>query len=547
VSSAAQEFTELAALCGLILDPWQRWVLEHMLAEGADGLWLCYEILLIVARQNGKGSCLEARELGGLFLLHEPLIFHTAHRFDTSVRAFRRLRDLIEDVPDLDRRVRAYPQSHGSEGIELLPIPTLIMGSDGKMVRRSVAPELKYKTRSQTSGRGFDKVTLLVYDEAMFLDADDVGASLPSQGVSANPQVIYTASAGLEVSTQLALMRRRLLAAWDDDEETYHPERADPDMFGAEWSIRPHHERCEPGCRKHDDPYTIRSYARANPGLGMPRPGGGPLSVRKIERYRSGMSAVQFAREILSVGTYPAPADGWAVIGRKLWTSTMTADLDRPAFPAFAVDMPNDRSMTSIAVAGSRADQRLQVEVTDHKPTGAWVIPRCVQLARQHKPCAFVIDKRSAAGSLIEPLEQRGLVITQPQAADIAHACGDFYDMARDDLLRHPQHDGLDGAVAGAVWRKLGDARAYDRANLAVDISPLVAVTLAAWGHKTFGPAGDYDAGDSVLFNPAEIIRLYRMGVYGMADIARLRDSGLLGDRELDALREAGIAVPAGI
>src|SRR5258708_9753106 len=70
VSSAAQEFIELAALCGLILDPWQRWVLEHMLAEGADGLWLCYEILLIVARQNGKGSILAAPELAGPFVLH---------------------------------------------------------------------------------------------------------------------------------------------------------------------------------------------------------------------------------------------------------------------------------------------------------------------------------------------------------------------------------------------------------------------------------------------------------------------------------------------
>src|SRR5260221_14706191 len=120
--------------------------------------------------------------------------------------------------------------------------------------------------------------------------------------------------------------------------------------------------------------------------------------------------------------------------------------------------------------------------VTDHTRTGGWVVRGCVQLARQQKRCAFVIDKRSAAGSLIEPLEQRGLVITQPQASDIAHACGDFYDMARDDLLRHPQHDGLDGAVAGAVWRKLGDARAYDRANLAVDISPFVAVGAGGGG-----------------------------------------------------------------
>src|SRR5258707_4865842 len=147
VSSAAQEFTELAALCGLILDPWQRWVLEHMLAEGADGLWLCYEILLIVARQNGKGSCLEARELGGLFLLHEPLIFHTAHRFDTSVRAFRRLRDLIEDVPDLDRRGGGGPPAHRPGGREGVPAPPPIMGRGGQKGRRAGGAGLEGKKR----------------------------------------------------------------------------------------------------------------------------------------------------------------------------------------------------------------------------------------------------------------------------------------------------------------------------------------------------------------------------------------------------------------
>jgi hypothetical protein len=46
-------------------------------------------------------------------------------------------------------------------------------------------------------------------------------------------------------------------------------------------------------------------------------------------------------------------------------------------------------------------------------------------------------------------------------------------------------HPSLDAAVAGAKERDLGDAKALTRAASSVDISPLVAVTLAAWGHMT--------------------------------------------------------------
>jgi hypothetical protein len=57
--------------------------------ERADGKWAAFEVGLNVARQNGKGSILEARELAGLFLLGERLIIHSAHEFATSLEAFR--------------------------------------------------------------------------------------------------------------------------------------------------------------------------------------------------------------------------------------------------------------------------------------------------------------------------------------------------------------------------------------------------------------------------------------------------------------------------
>lgn len=98
-SSAGREAVDLAKLAGLVLDDWQALVLEHSLTERTDGRWAAFEVGLNVPRQNGKGSVLEARELAGLFLLGERLIIHSAHQFDTSLEAFRRLLFLIEDTP----------------------------------------------------------------------------------------------------------------------------------------------------------------------------------------------------------------------------------------------------------------------------------------------------------------------------------------------------------------------------------------------------------------------------------------------------------------
>jgi hypothetical protein len=51
--------------------------------------------------------------------------------------------------------------------------------------------------------------------------------------------------------------------------------------------------------------------------------------------------------------------------------------------------------------------------------------------------------------------------------------------------LRYVPRPALDAAVAGAATRPLGDSWAWARKGLSVDICPLVAVSLARWGHAT--------------------------------------------------------------
>src|SRR6185437_5906810 len=71
VSTLGREAIELAAVAGLNLDPWQQLVLLDSLGQRPDGRWAAFEVGLVVARQNGKDSILEAMEIAGLFLFGE--------------------------------------------------------------------------------------------------------------------------------------------------------------------------------------------------------------------------------------------------------------------------------------------------------------------------------------------------------------------------------------------------------------------------------------------------------------------------------------------
>src|SRR3954471_8205524 len=97
-----RDAVELAEVAGLTLDPWQQWVLENACAQRADvflnpfskeydRMWAARDVGLVVARQNGKGSILEARQLAGLFLFGEKTIIHSAQDFATSGEHFRRV------------------------------------------------------------------------------------------------------------------------------------------------------------------------------------------------------------------------------------------------------------------------------------------------------------------------------------------------------------------------------------------------------------------------------------------------------------------------
>lgn len=453
VSSAGQEAIDLAAKAGLCLDPWQQHVLRVGMAEKADGSWAAFEIGVNVPRQNGKGGIIEARELWGLFIGGEELILHSAHEFKTAKNAFRRIERLIRGCPDLHKRVKQYRQTVGEEWIEL---------HNGSMLR--------FIARSKGSGRGFSGWSNML-DEDMILGDNEMDALLPTMAAIDNPQIWYLGSAGIgSPSVQLGRLRRRALAAI----EAGVP---DPSLAYMEWSADPHVDECPKDCDKHDDAASDEAVLKANPAVGY------RLTLAKVANERMTLSADGYARERLGVGDYPSDvADTWQVIGEDAWRALAAAE-SAPGDPvAFSIDMTPERSHAAICVAGEWRGGT-HVEVVDHRPGTGWILDRAADLHEKWRPRCWVIDAGGPAGSLIPAIEERlGIEVVQPKVREVAAACGQFYDAVTEQSLSHLDQAPLAAALAGAQQRPLGDAWAWARRIVSVDISPLVAATNAKWG-----------------------------------------------------------------
>jgi hypothetical protein len=446
-SSLGDDAIELAVLAGLHLDPWQQFVLRHMLRRRRNGKWAAFETACIVPRQNGKGAILEARELAGLFLLDEQLLLHSAHEFKTAREAFRRIQALIQNTRDFERRVRRVHTANGNEMIEL-----------------KSGQRLQFVARSAGSGRGFSG-DFIGLDEAQILSDEPMAALVPTLSARPNPQVCYMATAGTEASIQLGRVRERGMRGDD---------RA---LFFSEWSVD----------EENYDPSDPVAVALSNPSLGI------RIALEYVEQERGALGSDSFDRERLGIGRYPTDlADVWAVIPKRAWDELADNDSELEDPVAFAVDVsPNERT-ASIAVSGQRGDGNLFVELVDRRDGTAWVRDRLLELDKEWSPCATVIDVGGPAGSLVTQLENEGLRIVKPTVGEVAQSCGQFYDAATDSrTLRHlgdvPSQRPLRQALAGAQKRPLRDAWAWDRKHPSVDISPLVAATLAAWGFTTYG------------------------------------------------------------
>ncbi len=432
------------------LDEWQRFCIRGLLSEDETAR-LCAEIaLVIVPRQNGKGTILEVVELYALFVLDLPLILHTAHLGETSADHMARMWAAICSDPELEGQCKQV-LSKGSEAIE-----------------RRNGGEIRFRTRSEKGGRG-GSPQMVVFDEALFLTPQQQSATVPSLSAQTmredRPLMIYASSAPIDRSEVLHNVRGSVLRG------------EMPQAFMAEWSVElPDHDGDLAGAIRAvmSDPDAI--YV-ANPGVGIRIDPAWCLTTERGTMTDEGWCVERLGVVFTADGNSGVlPPNHW----QACWDKTSSADGGR-----IALSVGPGGSWAAIGLAAERADGSLHLEVVRHALGTDWVVEAAKAGTALYGP--LLVDPKTPTMAVLTDLENAGIEVEELATADVTKACAELQLDVKNCRVRHLGQPELNAAVAGVAIRPVGEAWVFSAKASSVDVQPLLAVTLAAHGARVAG------------------------------------------------------------
>lgn len=434
---------------GSALDPWQRRILDCWLGTDGEGRFTTTSAGLTVPRQNGKNVCLEAREFYGIVILGERVL-HTAHQVRTSKKAFRRLVALFTDkrFPEIIELVRQIRFTNGEECIEL-----------------TNGGSIEFSSRSRQAARGYDGISLVVYDEAQELTDDQVEAIMATLSASAtgSRQILYTGTPPYPGCPGEVFRRRRQVCQ----------ESPGPHDAWHEWSVK-----AESAADIHvGDP---KLWYATNPALGI------RLSEEFTGEELRTMSADGFARERLGWWSPILATAAEPALDLKAWAAAASDERRPEGKVAYGVKFAADGSEVALAGAVISPDGKVRISLIDRKPTGhgtkwlaAWLNERYARAS------CVVIDGRNGADVLVDRVSEvwkaKGSVV-RPAARDVCAAAGQLQDaLAEGRLSWYRPQEALNQSATSSTRRPLAGGWAFAGA----DAAPIEACALALWGAKT--------------------------------------------------------------
>lgn len=456
--TAGPEAVELGASVGLLADDAQAFIMDVMLAVEPNDTWACLEFGLIEARQNGKGMPFDLAELHALMIEKESLIVHSAHRFSTALKAFRRMEQLFLNYDDLRRHVKRIVHSHGEEGIQL----------------QHPYRELQYVARERGSGRGWSAQRIFL-DEAQDLSIDSIADLMPTLSAQPNPMICYAGTVPKPTPRGIPFTSIR-----NQGREAFDRNGGDSGYKGVAW-LEWSSGREMP--TTYEEKLTLamdRSlWPKSNPALG--RRIQEWFLEKEIKTFISdpelGIDAV--FREIVLI--WPDETST-GIITKEAWRARRRDGADAELMDplCLGIDMTPDRSVCAILAAGWTPARQIGVEVVyegrpdeliEHLETLTDDFEVHTVLRDDLSPIAAMDDKFDGAEILanLEIVTTRGVV----------KAAGLFYDevMTESGRIVHNGHAELDKEVRRAGKRPVGDSFAFDRKGS--PIPRVVAATLA--------------------------------------------------------------------
>jgi phage terminase large subunit-like protein len=437
-SSSGPAIEATCAKLGIGFDPWQSEFNRCVKAKRADGLYAADTVMLSAMRQVGKTYFFGGDVFADSIIHPGMTTVWTAHQFKVARETFNALRRMAESD-------RLRPHINPDD---------IYTASGNESITFRNGSRILFMARERGALRGFSKVRRLILDEGQILTERAMADIIPTMNQAENPQIVLlgTPPKPSDPSEVFSRLRTEALAGTSEGllyAEFGAPPDVDLDDRKA-WTVNPS--------------YPLRTPERA------------------ILRLRRMLSDDDFAREALGIWDGAAC---YRVISIDSWNAIANPNLqDAGGEISVAIDVSPDRSVASIATAAWTTEGVPYVDVIESRRGDPdWGIQKFVDLSSRHQVRAVVIDRLSAANSLIDPLEQRGVAVTATTATQMAKAFGTFVDAVMDGKMRHLDQPALSVALSVARKRNIGDGGfGWSRKDSESDITPLVASTLALWG-----------------------------------------------------------------
>lgn len=449
VDSDGADAAMLMEAYGCKLDPWQEDIVSCWLGKDEQGNYTVSSAGLAMPRQNGKNICLEAREFYGMVVNGEKIL-HTAHQVKTSKKSFRRLVAMFNDKrhPEITDIVKQIRYTNGEESIEL-----------------DNGGSIEYSARSRQAARGFDGLSLLVYDEAQELTEDQVEALMATLAASATGtrQIIYTGTPPYPGCPGDVFRRRRTVSL-------EAPGRHDA---WHEWSVN---------AKSIEEIHVEDSslWYMTNPALGI------HLTEEFTQNELRTMSRDGFARERLGWWSPVLAKVTEYAINKADWEACRSAAPKPVGKTAYGVKFSPDGSEVCLCGAVVPAEGPARISVIRREPTGhgtKWLADWLNQ--RYGEAACVVIDGRNGvdvlADRIAETWKAKGSVI-KPSVKNVLAAVSLLTDaLAERNVTWYEKHEMLSDSALSSIRRPIGGGWGFG----GEDSTPIEAAALALWGAKT--------------------------------------------------------------
>ena len=377
-----------------------------------------------------------------MIVLGEEVIY-TSHLQKTSTETFESFANFF-DCKALKKYIKDIKTALGREQITL--------NNGGR---------IKFLARTRNGGRG-QHGDLLVFDEALELDADSQASFLPAISASGNPQTIYISTPPTPKSDYGVFrgIRQRALSG--------NSER----LAWAEWSV--------------DEIGDVKDKSRwyaTNPSLGI------LIQESTIESECEQMDADTFARERL--GWWSDSVEAYeTVIDASDWDACINEHPVKDGVCVYAVKFSPDGSTGAMAACYKPTEGKPFVFVVDHRSMSSgleWFERTLTD--NNAKAAQIIIDGQSNAQALTDRLLTNGVphkTIIRPRTGDVIAACSWLSNAVKERQITHYGQPALNASATKTQKRRIGNLGGWGfQSTDEADATLIEACALAYWGAMT--------------------------------------------------------------